>query len=144
MNNHLAYVRECVRGYQRISKLTGIALEDMFGRCLAVVKDEKSEYFGQVGVIEWFDTRLDNHSFGVNFGGRKNVTLSYDIKSSEGMDQLDQTFYYGLNVPLIIEQLNQVKERKNILDKKRKEEETRRKVEAYRAARYPLLRNVED
>jgi hypothetical protein len=109
MDGYKQQRKEWDRAYQRISSLTNIPVENLFSRCLVLVKDGSSPYYGRIGILEHQDFHYKNGRarYVVNFGERRRVKFDLEF-SFFNFGGIGKKFFYTPNAPLLLEEKDKI------------------------------------
>lgn len=113
MDRYKQHIKEWKKAYQRVSSLTKIPVEDLVDRCMVLVKDGDSPYYGMIGILENEITDWKNHKklYVVVFGERKKVKFEIGLGHYHTFEEVDKKLFYTPNAPLLLEERDKINKR---------------------------------
>jgi hypothetical protein len=104
MDKYKQHEREWRIAYQKISSLTRIPIEDLVSRCLVLVKDGNSTYYGWIGILDDHNFNGNRILYNVNFGKKKKTRFDLEFSSSDAWKHIEEKLFYTPNAPLLLEE----------------------------------------
>ncbi|MEK6860143.1 MAG: hypothetical protein AABX54_05005 [Nanoarchaeota archaeon] len=105
------YVKECRRAYEKISSIARIPIEDLVDRCLVLVRDGESPYYGSIGILENEILDSENHRalYMIRFGEKKKkVKFEIGLGDIHTLEEVDKKLFCTPNVFLLLEERDKI------------------------------------
>jgi len=110
-----ADLQSWARAYKKVSKLTGFSVEEIYGKCLAVILDGK--YAGRIGLVDHMEHGLTELTLSLRFQPkRKRVGFRFEFPIGQS-SATDEHIYYSPNVFLILEEQGKIPKQKDLFRK---------------------------